>query len=84
MIFLFVPGVAGGALWVNLRFYLFASGVIQVERERGDESKISFFYPRGFPSDLPRARWTSLECLQCLEMINPMVIDFCATAGPNC
>ena len=34
-----------------------------------------------FPSDLPRARWRSLECVECLEMVKPMVVDFCAIGG---
>ena len=33
---------------MNLRFYLFASGVNQVESERVGGSKISFCHPRGF------------------------------------
>ena len=36
---------------------------------RGGESNISFGYPRrieSFHSDIPRARWCNLVCVECL------------------
>ena len=31
---------------------------------------------KSFPSDLPRARWRNLTCVECLWMIKPMVVGF--------
>ena len=34
-----------------------------------------------FPSDLPPAKWRSLESVQCLEMVKLMMVNFCAIGG---
>ena len=38
-------------------------------------------FPQGFesfPSDLPRARWRNLVCVQYLQMIKVVVVGFCS------
>ena len=31
-----------------------------------------------FSSDLPEMRWYNLVCVECLQMIKAMVVDFCS------
>ena len=62
---------------MNLRFYLFISGVNQGNK-KGEESKISLL-PQGlwsFPSVFSPARWRNLVSVVCLYMITSMVMDF--------
>ena len=49
--------------------------------KEGAESKISFLLPQefqSFPSDLPQAKWCNLICVECLQMIKPLVVGFCS------
>ena len=64
-------------------FDLFVSGVNQVELGREVSPNFHFVTPgfESFPSDLPQERGCSLMCVECLSMIEPMVVGFCSVRG---
>ena len=63
---------------MNLWFYLLVSGVNQ-GNERGKRVQNFLVLPQGFRSFLTvflQARWCNLVCVECLQMIKPMVVVF--------
>ena len=63
--------------WVNLRFYPFVSIVNQGNEERRWVQDF-LVLPQGFgsfPSVFSRARWRNLVRVECLNIINPMMVD---------
>ena len=67
--------------WRNLRFSFFVSNANQVEWGRKMSPRFPFVTPRVWELSLrPTAseRWHNLVCMECLQMIKPMVVAFCS------
>ena len=67
--------------WRNLRFSFFVSNANQVEWGRKMSPRFPFVTPRVWELSLrPTAseRWHNLVCMECLQMIKPMVVGFCS------
>ena len=63
--------------WVNLRFYLFVSGINQ-RNEEGRWVQNFLELPQGLRSFLSvslRTRWRNLVRVECLQMIKAIVVD---------
>ena len=61
-------------------YYVFVSGVNQVEREKEVSRRFPLVTPgvfESFHSALPQARWLNIVCVEYLQLIKSKVVGFC-------